>query len=172
MRFIGQIGAAWGAVGVFAILLFAMYRLSQRAVAAYDGGLSPGQWFVTAVLCVAMAYSEGYRGFQLSFSPSTAARIRYLRDRPDTVRSLLAPLVAVGYLHATRKKKIRSYSLSLGIVVLVVLVQRVSQPWRGIIDASVVVGLGWGVLSLGASIARALSQATCDTPPEVPLPPS
>ena len=64
------------------------------------------------------------------------------------VRSLFAPLFAMGFFHATRATKITAYVLTLAIVVLVILVHRLDQPWRGIIDAGVVVGLGWGVLSL------------------------
>jgi hypothetical protein len=157
-RFIGIVGAAWGALGVLAILVFAIYRLSTPALVAFDSGLSAGQWLVAVANVVFMAYSEGYRGFQQKFSPRTAARILYLRDRPDPVRTLLAPLVAMGYIHATRSRKIASYGLTLGIVVLVSLVRLVDQPWRGIIDAGVVVGLGWGVISLGVSIVQAFAR--------------
>ena len=39
-RIIGGFGALWGAVGVFALLLFAIYRLSQHAVEAWHLGLN------------------------------------------------------------------------------------------------------------------------------------
>ena len=167
-RFTGVVGAAWGAWGVFALLLFPIYGLGGRALAAFETGLSPGQWFAAAAVVVFMAYAEGYRGFQLRFSPRTAARILYLRDRPDPLRTLLAPLVAMGYIHATRRRKISSYSLTLGIVLAVTLIRFVSPPSRGIIDAGVVVGLAWGVISLGVSIVRALTDASFDSSPDVP----
>ena len=169
-RLTGAVGAVWGASGVFALLLFAIYRLGGRALTEFAAGLTPGQWFATVVVTVLMAYMEGYRGFQLRFSPRTAARIRYLRDRPDPLRSLLAPLVAMGYLHATRRRKIGTYSLTFGIVAAVTLVRFVSPPWRGIIDAGVAVGLVWGVVTLGMSLARALTSASFDVSPEVPQP--
>jgi len=170
--FIGILGAMWGALGVFGLLLFAIYRLAPKALEAYDGGLSTGQWLIAVVVCVFMAYAEGYRGFQTRFSPRTAARIRYLRDRPRIVHTLLAPLFAMGYFHATKRTKIVAYSLLLGIVTLVLLVHQLGQPWRGIVDAGVVIGLGWGVLSLAASLYSALTQDTYGPSPEVPESPS
>ena len=41
-----------------------------------------------------------------------------------------------------------SWSMVLGIVTLVVLVRRLPQPWRGIIDGGVVVGLSWGIVAI------------------------
>lgn len=158
----------WGAVGVFGLLVFAIYRLAFRAFAAYEQGLSPLQWVVAGLVCVGMAYTEGYRGFHGSFSPRTAARLRYMRDHPTVARSLLAPLVAMGFFHATRRTRITAYALTFGILILVLLVQRLAQPWRGIIDAGVVVGLGWGTVSLAWWIFRALTREEFDVSPQVP----
>ena len=68
----------------------------------------------------------------------------------------------------SRRTKITAYALTFGIVVLVILVHRLDQPWRGIIDAGVVVGLGWGVLSLALCIVRALTRPDFDASPCVP----
>jgi hypothetical protein len=171
-RFVGSLGAVWGALGVFGLLLFAIYRLTFRALEAYDGGLSAVQWSIAVVVCVFMAYTEGYRGFQTRFSPRTAARIRYLRDRPRVVHTLLAPLFAMGYFHATRRTKIVAWSLTLGIATLVILIHRLDQPWRGIIDAGVVIGLGWGMVSLAFCTYNALTRDSYAPSPEVPEPPS
>ena len=165
---IGLLGAAWGTVGVTGLLVFAIYRLFPKAWAAYQGGLSTRQWVIAGVFCIFMAYSEGYRGFQDRFSPRTAARIRYLRDRPQLLHTILAPLFAMGYFHATRRTKITAYALFGGIVVLVSLVHLLEQPWRGIIDAGVVLGLAWGVVTLSWSIARALTQPDFEVSPQVP----
>ena len=162
-----MIGAAWGALGVSALLLFAIYRLAPMAVAAYALGLTRRQWWLTAAVVLFMAYAEGYRGFQNRFSPRAAARVRYLRDHPQPVRSLLAPLFAMGFFHANRRTRITAFSLSFGIVILVILVHRLNQPWRGIIDAGVVVGLGWGVLSLAWFVFRAMTRPNFDVSPEV-----
>jgi hypothetical protein len=167
-RITGVVGATWGALGVLALLLFAIYRLGQPAVAAIEAGLTPGEWLAAVAITLFMAYAEGYRGFQLKFSPRTAARIRYLRDRPDPVRSLLAPLVAMGYLHATRRRRIGSVLLTLGIILAIVLVRQLDATWRGIVDAGVVVGLIWGVVSLVFYLVRALARERYDVSPEVP----
>jgi hypothetical protein len=168
LRFAGHVGVWWGTFGVFGLLIFAIYRLVPKALAAYEGGLSPGQWLLTAVVCVFMAYSEGYRGFQTRFSPRTAARIRYLRDRPNITHSIFAPFFSVGFFHATRRTKITAFALSFGVLILVILVQKLDQPWRGIVDAGVVIGLTWGVISLAWSLAQALTRSSFEVSPEVP----
>lgn len=142
-----------------ALLVTAIYRLAPIALRAYDGDLSPGSWAAAIGFTAFMAYSEGYRGFQRGFSPRTAERVRRLRDRPDVVNVALAPLVAIGYLRSDRRLKIRVYSLTAGIIVVVLLVHRLEQPWRGIIDTGVVVGLTWGVLSLAWCIVQALRRS-------------
>jgi len=163
----GRLGATWGAVGVIAMIGFAIFRIAPRAVAAYEIGLDTTQWIVTIVFAVFMAYSEGYRGFQRRFSPRTAARVRYLRDQPDLLRSLLAPLFAMGFFHANRRTRIIAYALSSGIVVLVLLVRLLMQPWRGIIAGGVVLGLTWGIVSLAISIVAALTRDDYPVSPEV-----
>jgi uncharacterized membrane protein len=54
----------------------------------------------------------------------------------------------MGLFHATRRTKIVSWTLLVVVVSLVALMRRLAQPWRGIIDAGVVVGLAIGVVSL------------------------
>lgn len=167
-RAIGSLGALWGAAGVFFLLGFAVWRLAPKALAAYEVGLSAGQWALTVAVLVFMAYSEGYKGFQKKFSPRTAARIRYLRDRPDGLRSLLAPVFAMGFFHSNRRTKIVAFGTSFGIVILVLMVHLLDQPWRGIIDAGVVFGLAWGIVSLAVSVTTALTRAEFSASPEVP----
>jgi len=161
------LGAAWGAVGITAVLVLAIVRIGPRALAAYETHLDTTQWIVAVVFAVFMAYSEGYRGFQLRFSPRTAARVRYLRDRPDLLRSLLAPFFAMGFFHANRRTRAVAYGFSLGIVVLVLLVRMLEQPWRGIVAMGVVLGLTWGIVSLAASIVTALTRDEYPVSPEV-----
>ena len=163
----GRLGAIWGAVGVTGMLVFAIIRIAPKAVAAYEVGLDGMQWFVTAVFAVFMAYAEGYRGFQRRFSPRTAARVRYLRDRPNIGRSLLAPVFAMGFFHANRRTMVVAYGLSLGIVTLILLARMLAQPWRGIVAGGVVLGLTWGCISLIASIVKALVRDDYPIPPEV-----
>jgi hypothetical protein len=167
-RALGVVGAAWGIAGVFALLSMSIYRLGARALEAWDHGLTASHWAAVAVVVPLMAYSEGYRGFQQRFSPRTAARFRYLRESPDALRSLFAPLFALGLFHATRRLTITVWVLYVGIVALILLVRLVDQPWRGVIDASVVTGLGWGLASLAVCTVQALTRTEYATSPEVP----
>ena len=50
---------------------------------------------------------------------------------------------------------------------LVALVRRLDQPWRGIIDAGVVVGLAWGLAALWIFTARAFGPRGLDHPADV-----
>ena len=162
-RLVGIFGALWAVAGLLGILVWAIVHLMNRAIEAYETGLSTAQWWITAAIVVFMAYTEGYRGFQGSFSPRTAHRVRHLIDHPDGLRSLLAPLYAMGFFHATRRIKVTTYALTIGIVVLVLLIQQLDQPWRGMIDAGVVVGLAWGVASLVWCFAAVLSRRGAET---------
>ena len=165
MRFLAPF---WGLTGVFFLLGYAVYRLTPRAIAAIETGLSAWQWAVLILWTLFMGFGEGYRGFQKKFSPRTAARARYLLDEPAPVRSLLAPFFCMGYLHATRRVQITSICLTLGIVILVLLVSQAPQPWRGIIDFGVVFGLSWGMISLLIYAWRAFTREDFPHSPGVP----
>jgi hypothetical protein len=150
----GLLAAAWGLVGVSLLLLRAIVSLSPRGIEAMADGLSWWQWAILIAWTLFMAYSEGYRGFQKRFSPMVAARLHHLAHRPTWAAGLLAPAFAMGLFNATRRRLIISWSLLVGIALLVILVRLVPQPWRGIIDVGVVVGLTWGGLSLLVLAAR------------------
>jgi hypothetical protein len=155
-------------IGVVLLLGSATYRLSFPAADAFAHHFAWYHWAALAVNLVFMGYSEGYRGFQQGFSPRVAARARYLRSRPNLLRTLLAPLFCMGYFHAIRKRKIVAYSLTAGIVVLVVAVRALPQPWRGIVDVGVVFGLAWGIASLLLFTLLAFTTEDFDHPADVP----
>jgi hypothetical protein len=165
---IGAIGAVWGLAGVMALLVSACYRLWPKAVDAISFPFAWYHWAALVAIVVGMAYAEGYKGFQKAFSPRTAARARYLRQYPRIGHIVLAPFFCMGYFHATKRRKITSISLTLGIIALIILVYLVPQPWRGIIDAGVVVGLAWGIVSLLVFGLQALLQDDYRFSPEVP----
>ena len=164
----GMIASLWALIGIGGLLISAIYRLYPRAMEAFDHGLTPLQWTVLVVWTFFMGVLEGYRGFQKQFCPRTAARIRYLRDQPSFLRTLFAPFVAMGYAHAKRKTQITAISVTLGVVLLVVLVAHCPQPWRGIIDFGVVVGLTWGTAALFVHAFMALTKKEYPYSPEVP----
>ena len=163
----GALAAAWGVSGVSMLLGWAIARLSAVAWRALAAPLSPGHWAALAAVVCAMAFFEGYRGFQRGFSPRVAARARHLSLHPTPLRTLLAPLFCIGYFGAPRARRIASIALSAGIVLLILAVGRLNQPWRGIVDAGVVVGLAWGLATLWIFTARAFSPSGLDYPAEV-----
>ena len=146
----------WGVGGTCALLVDALYRLSGFTIEAIEMSLSPSQWALMIGWCVVMAYAEGYRGFQLRFSPRVVARSRWLAGCGRPGLQLCAPLVAMGLMHATRRRLVATWVLILGIVGLVLLIRELDQPWRGIVDAGVVVGLSWGLLATLWHAARDL----------------
>jgi hypothetical protein len=163
-----SIVALWGASGVIAICAFAVWRLSRYTIDALELPLSGLQWALLVANVAFMAWSEGYRGFQLKFSPRAAARALYLYRTPTGWRTkVLAPLFCFGYFGAARRVRIVTWSVTAGIVVLVLLVHQLNQPWRGIIDAGVVVGLSWGIVSLVVCYFRAFSSGQYPASPEV-----
>jgi len=165
---IGTIGAVWGLAGVLALLASATLRLWPKAVESFSYSFVWYHWAALAAIVIGMAYAEGYKGFQKAFSPRTAARARYLRQNPRILNVVLAPFFCMGYFHATKRRKITSISLTLGIVLLIIVVHFVPQPWRGIIDFGVVVGLAWGIVSLLAFSYQALGRVRYPYAPEVP----
>ena len=66
---VGLAGAIWGVAGFSLILLDAINRLAHIAVHALDTGLTALQWLCLVIVVLALAYAEGYRGFQKKFSP-------------------------------------------------------------------------------------------------------
>ena len=170
MRLIGRfLGVPWAVVGVSALLLRAIIGLSPRAREAIESGLSTWQWVALVGFALFMLVAEGYRGFQKKFSPRTAARVKYLRDHPTLLRVLLAPIFSMGFFHANRKTKLTAYILTTGIIILVVTVTFFCpDPWRGIIDFGVVLGLSWGLVSFWIFTIKALTNNNYAHSPETP----
>jgi hypothetical protein len=138
------------------LLLQALVRLFPHAHDALVAPLSPAQWLALLMWVAFSAYAEGYRAFQLRWAPRVVARAIYLGQKPRALHVALAPAFCMSLFHATRRRLVISW-LTVGLIAgAVVLVRRLPQPWRGIIDAGVVVGLAWGLLALLLQYARAL----------------
>lgn len=99
-------------------------------------------------MCIWFAYVEGYKGFQLKFSPLVVSRAQTLSLSSPIHHLLFAPFYAMGLFHATKKRKIVSWSVSTGVAVIVAAVKKLPYPWRNIVDAGVIVGLTWGSISI------------------------
>ena len=142
------LGAAWGITGIAAVLVYAATSLGTYTLEAVAAGLGYLEWLALAVNSVGMAWAEGYRGFQKRFSPRVAARALELYERPTLVRLVFAPLFCVGYFGATARLQRTVWAGTGMILVAVMVFSRIDQPWRGILDSGVMVGLLWGTVSL------------------------
>ena len=166
-RELGIVAASWGAAGLAALLAYAIYRLAGVVAQGLEQAWAWQHVAVAFVNAVFMAWSEGYRGFQQSFSPRSAARVKWLAQHASPGQALLAPLFVMGYFCATRRRMAGVYLLTGFIVVAIVAIHYLPQPWRAALDVGVVIGLAWGLASFVAALRRTLSADGFPVSPEV-----
>lgn len=150
------------------LLTHAVVRLSPRALEVVRADLGLFEWAALVAFVGSIAYTEGYRAFQRAFSPRVVARAACLAQRPVWWHAILAPAFCMGFFHATRKRVVVTWILTAAIVLLIVLVRQLPMPWRGFVDAGVVVALTWGVLAILVFAARALLGRRPATSPDLP----
>jgi len=165
---IGKIGALWGVIGMTLIFGRGLLSLYPYAMKLEPNTFNWVHWITLGISLLFMGYAEGYKGFQLKFSPRAAARALYLKKNPTIARVLFAPLFCMGFFHATRKRKIVTYSITTMIIVLIISVHQLPQPWHGIVDVGVLFGLGWGLVSVWVFCAKAFFGKDFDVSPETP----
>jgi hypothetical protein len=159
----------WSVGGVIALLAQAVVRLLPRALEPLaDGSLTVAAGLAYLVAIIGMAYSEGYRGFQQGFSPRVAVRVLHLATEPKPALVVFAPLYAMGLIHASHRRLIGSWVLLFAVVGLILLVKLLAQPWRGAVDAGVVVGLTWGAIATVVIFVRALRGSPPQVDPALP----
>ena len=163
----------WATLGVVAVLVDAIVRLLPNAIEPLESTMSStldvrvGLAYVAAI--VGLAYAEGYRGFQKRFSPRVVARAAWLaRTRQPAWRIVAAPLLTMGLIHASPRRLIATWLLVAAIVGLIMLVSLLDQPWRGAVDAGVVVGLSWGSATLLLELVGLLRGRAPTIDPDLP----
>ena len=159
---LGAGGAVWAIAGIAGLLAWAIYRLAAIALGALEEPLAWYHWAAIGAIVPFMAWSEGWRGFQLRFSPRVAERAMLIRTAPTAARVIFAPLFAAGFFGGSRREQIGACAGTVAIIVLVIVVHRLDQPWRGILDAGVVAGLSWGVVATLALSAKAWRTADAE----------
>lgn len=161
--------ACWSMVGVAALLIQALWKLTPRALEPIlDHSLTPPQVFAYAAWVTFNAYAEGYRGFHKAWSPRVVARTWHVARQPRLLHVLFAPLFAMSLIHATRRRLLISWVLLASIAAVVVMMRYVPQPYRGIVDGGVVVGLGIGLSSLLLHFARSLQGFVPESKVDIP----
>jgi hypothetical protein len=165
---LGVAAAVWGLAGVVALLVRAVSRLWPPAIDALAAPLDAAAWAFAAGSVLFIGFFEGYRGFQRGFAPRVVARAWHLARAPRPLHALLAPLFCMGLIHATRRRLITSWTVLSLIVGAVLALRLVAQPWRGLVDLGVVVGLVWGLAAIVAFAGRALAGGGPPGPADLP----
>jgi hypothetical protein len=165
---LGVIAVVWGVGGFLCLLGSAMVRLTPLAVGAFELEWGLVHWVSLIGWVAFMLYSEGYKGFHRAFSPRFAARVKHLYHHPEPRHVVLAPLYAMCFYHSTRKRMLVAWLLTAAIVGFVLMARQLVQPWRGIVDAGVVLGLAVGTLSVLFFLWRAFREADYPYSPELP----
>lgn len=168
------IASLWGTGGFVYVLVKSVRKIvpiaAEPFVEAAPAPLTQFQLAAYILTCIWFAYVEGYKGFQLKFSPLVVSRSLTLRpfDGSPIHHILLAPFYSMGLFHATKKRKIVSWSVSLGVAAVVAGVKKLPYPWRNIVDAGVVVGLTWGMISILVEYVKACSTGKSPVDPALP----
>jgi hypothetical protein len=139
-------------------LVEAVYRLGTRALLSISEGLSPGQWVLLCLSIVAFAYGEGYRALHRRFVPHLLERASELSSdaRPPLRTWLLAPGYLLCLVQAAPLERRRAWLSIVLIAGAVLVVRRLPEPYRGIVDAGVAVALSIGLVSLLLGYAAAV----------------
>ncbi|CAJ1454683.1 unnamed protein product [Effrenium voratum] len=164
----------WGVLGVVAYLSYGVFKVVPIVLDGLGSIEETWQWGLLVVTLLFFAYVEGYRGFQLGFSPRVVSRAWVVSEETEAAPSwhkVLAPAFCIGYFHGTTKRVITSWAVTSVIFAVVIGVKQLDNPYRAIIDAGVIVGLSgsgalcsvWGILSI---IFLYLASLQKQSPPE------
>lgn len=147
----------WGAGAVVLSLLDAIARLARHAIEGVSHGMLSGpQLLFTLVWTVVIVYGEGYRAFGSVLAPRMAARLLHLADRGTPLQRALAPFHALSLFDTPPRRLLSAWVMLVGIVTIVLIVRKLPQPWRGSVDAGVVIALSWGTVAIVRECARAV----------------
>jgi len=166
--------SVWGVSGVVYILAKAIRRLVPIALEPFKAGAVPLSTFQLSAYIgtvLMFAYAEGYKGFQCKFSPLVVSRSFTIFNGSGTPihHVLLAPAYSMGLFHATKKRTIVSWSVTIGVAAIVATVKRLSYPWRNVLNAGAAVGLTWGAISILVHYVQALRTGTMPADPALPI---
>ena len=103
---------AWGVCGFLGIIGSAIGRLTKVAIVpVLQRDLTLLQWGMFGSMMAGFAFFEGYKAFQLKFSPMLVQRAMTLsREGTPLHHIALAPFYSMGLFHATKKRRIIAWS--------------------------------------------------------------
>ena len=125
-----------------------------------DGKLSLIHWISLLLICIFFAYYEGYKGFQLAWSPMLVKRTYHFASlsKPSItltnsfhidslIALMLGPMLAGGFICGTKRRYILSWGITVFIIIFVMIMRVLpnNSPWKCFIDIGVVIGLTWGL---------------------------
>jgi len=154
-----QLVQAWGTLGVIGYLSFGVAKVVPIVLEGLGAIDSTWQWALLAVTLIFFAYVEGYKGFQNGFSPRVVSRAWIVSEETAAApfwHKVLAPAFCIGYFHGTFKRVATSWGVTTVIFAVVIGVKQLANPYRAIIDAGVIVGLVWGIVSILVLFAQSL----------------
>ena len=166
----GILATIWAISGLMLLLGFACWRLAAYTLDSFSMPLNTFHWIVFIAWAIFMAHGEGYKGFQKKFSPRFAARCKYLLSNATWLQTFLAPLFCMAYFHAPKKRVIATFALTLMIIIFIFSFRLIPQPWKGLLDFGVVLGLAWGLVSTIYYCFKALTDDQFTWDNEVLLP--
>ncbi len=137
----------YGLVGIAILLLVSIIRLSVPALEGLRNIDSVLHISFLIMWSVFMYFSEGNDGFKKRFVPRVIARASTIGQKSLGIK-LIAPLYCMSLISDTRKQMLKSYIAITLIVCAVIAVRTLPQPWRGIIDSGVIIGLATGIFWL------------------------
>lgn len=161
---------AWGVIGCMLLISSGVYRVVPHAIEPIWPEYTLTAWELVLYVgfIVFQAYTEGYRGFQKGVVPRILARAQWLTDHPERVHPLLAPLFVTGLFGMAKRALIVRYVFIFIIIGVIVAMKFVPQPWRGIVDGGVVIGLAWGVAAMGVGLIQMFRGSVPDADPQIP----
>lgn len=160
----------WGVLGPMALLSSGVWRVFPYAIEPLltPASLSVLHIVLYVVSIIFNAWTEGYRAFQKMIVPRILARAQWLTDNPERVNPILAPLFVAGFFAMQKRAIIVRYTFLVVIICVIIGMKFMPQPWRGIINAGVVVGLGWGVVAMGVGLIQLFRGVVPDADPQLP----
>jgi len=96
------------------------------------------------------------------------SRAVYLGQNPRPLWVVLALPFCMSLFHSTRRQMTVSWSFIGGLILVIWWVRSLAQPWRGIIDGGVVLGLLWGLAVIWVLFARYLMGYKIPAPTDLP----